>query len=195
MEPLTGTELDHVDIEVSVHYGCSARCYAVPSRESRSVGLGVMGQVGSWASSEAVRASMRSNKGRDTRPELALRRAAHALGLRYRTSVRPLPNMRRTADLVFTKVKVAVFVDGCFWHGCPAHHTKAATNAEFWSEKVRRTQERDAQTNAALTEAGWHVIRIWEHDDLDAAATQIGIVVGRRRSQLMSDPRRVNLSP
>src|SRR6185312_14838678 len=78
--------------------------------------------VESWASSEGVRASMQSNKGKDTKPEVALRSAVHALGLRYRVSTRPLKDLRRTADLVFTKARVAVFLDGCFWHGCPQHH-------------------------------------------------------------------------
>lgn len=79
----------------------------------------------SWASSPGVRASMQSNKGRDTQPELALRSATHALGMRYRVSVRPLRELRRTADLVFAKAKVAVFLDGCFWHGCPDHLSMA----------------------------------------------------------------------
>ncbi|MGH6915044.1 MAG: DNA mismatch repair protein Vsr, partial [Geminicoccales bacterium] len=79
----------------------------------------------SWASNAGTRASMQANKSRDTKPELALRRAVHAMGLRYRVAARPLPALRRTADLVFTRAKVAVFVDGCFWHGCPQHHTKA----------------------------------------------------------------------
>jgi len=125
------------------------------------------------ASSEGVRKCMQANKGRDTKPELALRRAVHALGLRYRVSARPIPTIRRTADLVFTKVKVAVFLDGCFWHGCPEHHTKAATNAEFWAEKVQRTRERDAETDRILTEAGWTVIRVWEHEDPKRAALHI----------------------
>ncbi|WP_342342099.1 hypothetical protein [Mycolicibacterium gilvum] len=86
----------------------------------------------SWASSPGVRASMRSNKGRDTKPEVALRSAVHALGLRYRLSIRPVKEIRRTADLVFSRAKVAVFLDGCFWHGCPDHHTVAVTNGEFW---------------------------------------------------------------
>ncbi len=75
---------------------------------------------------------MQSNRGQDTKPELALRSAAHALGLRYRVSARPLPQLRRTADMVFSSAQVAVFLDGCFWHGCAEHHTVAATNATFW---------------------------------------------------------------
>jgi DNA mismatch endonuclease (patch repair protein) len=133
------------------------------------------------ASSEGVRKSMRANKGRDTKPELALRRAAHALGLRYRVSTRPLPELRRTADMVFTGARVAVFVDGCFWHGCPEHHSVAVTNGAYWAEKVRRNRERDAETNAALERAGWLAVRVWEHEDLEAAAVEIAATVRRRR--------------
>jgi len=126
---------------------------------------------------------MQANKGRDTQPELALRSAAHALGLRYRVSVRPLRELRRTADLVFTKARVAVFLDGCFWHGCPEHHTVAATNASFWAEKVESTRLRDRETDRRLADAGWTSIRVWEHEDPAEAAQRIQAVVrGRGRS-------------
>ena len=126
---------------------------------------------------------MQSNRGRDTQPELALRSAAHALGLRYRVSVRPLRGLRRTADLVFTKARVAVFLDGCFWHGCPDHHTVAATNASFWAEKVESTRSRDRDTDRRLAAAGWTSIRVWEHEDPVEAAQRIHAVVrGRGRS-------------
>jgi DNA mismatch endonuclease (patch repair protein) len=125
---------------------------------------------------------MQSNKSRDTKPELALRRAVHALGLRYRVSTRPLPRVRRTADLVFTKAKVAVFMDGCFWHGCPEHHTKSATNAAYWADKVQRNRERDAETDRLLREAGWTVIRVWEHEDPAEAAARIAQAFHQRRS-------------
>ncbi|MBW8485905.1 very short patch repair endonuclease [Actinomadura sp. PM05-2] len=124
---------------------------------------------------------MQSNKSRDTKPEMALRRAVHAMGLRYRVSARPLPQLRRTADLVFGKAKVAVFVDGCFWHGCPEHHTKAATNAGYWSDKVVRNRERDADTNERLAEAGWAVLRFWEHEDPVKAAAVVAEKVRERR--------------
>ena len=124
---------------------------------------------------------MQSNKGRDTRPELALRKAAHALGLRYRVSARPLPSVRRTADMVFPKAKVAVFLDGCFWHGCPEHHTKSATNAAYWAEKVKRNRERDAETDGLLTAEGWLAIRIWEHEIPSHAAQMIATIVASRR--------------
>lgn len=129
------------------------------------------------ASSEGVRKSMQANKGKDTKPELALRRATHALGLRYRVSVRPLPKVRRTADMVFTRARVAVFMDGCFWHGCPDHHTRSATNADYWAEKVVRNRARDAETDRLLTEAGWTVIRVWEHENPAEAAIRVSETV------------------
>ncbi len=125
---------------------------------------------------------MQGNRGRDTRPELAVRSAAHALGLRYRVGVSPLPGLRRTADLVFTRAKVAVFVDGCFWHGCPEHHRPARRNGEFWAAKIQGNVSRDADTDSRLLAAGWRVIRIWEHEAADAAAARIKEAVRSRRS-------------
>ncbi|MCG7578801.1 very short patch repair endonuclease [Mycolicibacterium sp. OfavD-34-C] len=125
---------------------------------------------------------MRSNKGRDTKPELALRSAVHALGLRYRVDTRPLKALRRTADLVFPRARVAVFLDGCFWHGCPEHHTVAATNATFWADKVKTNVARDRDTDRRLIEAGWAVVRVWEHEDPAEAARRIQTVVFARRA-------------
>ncbi|GAA1646570.1 very short patch repair endonuclease [Catellatospora bangladeshensis] len=140
----------------------------------------------SWASSPGVRRSMQSNKGRDTRPELALRSAVHRLGLRYRVSVRPVKAVRRTADLCFTRAMVAVFLDGCFWHGCPDHHTKSKTNAQYWADKVVRNRERDAETDRLLAEAGWTVVRVWEHEASEVAAQRVvdtvRAVLGSRKS-------------
>lgn len=136
----------------------------------------------SWASSPGVRASMQSNRGRDTKPELALRSAVHALGLRYRVDARPLKELRRTADLVFSGVKVAVFLDGCFWHGCPEHHSVAVTNATFWADKVKTNTARDRDTDRRLEEAGWVAVRVWEHEDPAAAARRIQAVVASRRA-------------
>ncbi|MUM19656.1 DNA mismatch endonuclease Vsr [Mycobacterium sp. CBMA271] len=124
---------------------------------------------------------MQSNKGRDTQPELVLRSAVHALGLRYRVGSRPLKQVRRTADLVFTKVRVAVFMDGCFWHGCPDHHTVAVTNFAFWAAKVEANRARDRDTDRRLAEAGWVSVRVWEHEDVEAAACRIRAVVEGRR--------------
>ena len=124
---------------------------------------------------------MQSNKSRDTKPELALRSAVHALGLRYRVSAKPLRELRRTADLVFPRAKVAVFLDGCFWHGCPEHHTVASANATFWAEKVEANRARDRDTDGRLAAAGWVSVRIWEHEDPVAAARQVEGVVRARR--------------
>ncbi|MEU8118644.1 very short patch repair endonuclease [Spirillospora sp. NPDC049024] len=135
-----------------------------------------------WASTPAVRAVMRANKGKDTKPELRLRSAVHALGLRYRVSARPLPSIRRTADLVFAGPKVAVFLDGCFWHGCPEHHRPARRNSEFWKSKIERNRERDRETDQKLTEAGWAVLRIWEHEDLKSAAQRVADLVQARKA-------------
>ncbi|GIF43027.1 T/G mismatch-specific endonuclease [Actinoplanes xinjiangensis] len=116
---------------------------------------------------------MQANTGRDTKPELALRRAVHSRGLRYFVNRRPIKVVRRTADLVFPRIRLAVFLDGCFWHGCPTHHTVAKTNAGFWAEKVATNRRRDLETNIKLTEAGWTVLRIWEHEAVEQAADRI----------------------
>jgi DNA mismatch endonuclease (patch repair protein) len=125
---------------------------------------------------------MRGNRARDTRPELLVRRAVWALGLRYRVGVRPLPSLRRTADLVFTRARVAVFVDGCYWHGCPLHYRPARRNADFWSTKIEGNRRRDAETDARLREAGWTVVRVWEHEDAEAGADRVRVAVTAPRT-------------
>jgi len=119
---------------------------------------------------------------RDTKPEMAVRRAVWRRGLRYRVDVSPLPGTRRRADLVFTRVRVAVFIDGCFWHGCPEHATAPKANAEWWAEKLSANVLRDRDTDARLGEAGWLVLRIWEHEDAEDAAERIEQVVRSRSS-------------
>ena len=106
---------------------------------------------------------MQANRRRDTSPEIAVRRLVHAAGLRYRVDVRPLPDLNRRADLVFSRAQVAVFVDGCYWHGCPEHGTTAQRNADYWKAKIEGNVARDAQTDRLLSDAGWTVIRAWEH--------------------------------
>ncbi|GGK04501.1 hypothetical protein GCM10011583_40330 [Streptomyces camponoticapitis] len=138
----------------------------------------------SRASSVAVRAVMTANKGKDTKPEMLLRAALHRKGLRYRVGIRPLPELRRTADVVFPKVKVAVFVDGCFWHGCPDHYRPSKQNSEAWSKKVKENRDRDTATTIALKEQGWTVLRFWEHEDLELAAEEIRATVEHRRARL-----------
>lgn len=123
---------------------------------------------------------MQSNKSRDTKPELALRSAVHARGLRYRVSAKPLAGVRRTADLVFPRAKVAVFLDGCFWHGCPEHHTVASANAKFWADKVEGNRKRDRDTDGRLAEAGWVSVRVWEHENAVEAARRVEDIVRAR---------------
>jgi DNA mismatch endonuclease (patch repair protein) len=117
-----------------------------------------------------------------TAPEVALRQALHAVGLRYRVGY-PVPGMRRrTIDVAFTRAKVAVFVDGCFWHACPQHATQPAANSQWWAQKLAGNVERDAATTAHLEELGWRVVRIWEHESAADAAQHILRTVGSRRS-------------
>lgn len=128
--------------------------------------------------SPGTRKSMQANRSRDTKPELAIRSLLFGRGLRYRVAARPIPAVRRTADIVFTRAKIAVFVDGCFWHCCPAHYRQPATNVDYWQAKARRNVERDRETDALLAAAGWMVVRVWEHEDPAAAAERIAQLLG-----------------
>ena len=122
---------------------------------------------------------MRGNRKRDTRPELALRRALHGLGLRYRVAARPATHLRWTADVVFSRARVAVFVDGCFWHSCPVHATTPTANREWWVAKLERNERRDRDTDAHLRRLGWTVLRFWEHEDACVAVDAIEQAVRR----------------
>jgi len=113
---------------------------------------------------EAKRRAMSRQRRRDTGPELAVRRRLHALGYRYRVDRRPLPDLRARGDLVFTRARVVVFVDGCFWHRCPQHATSPRHNGEWWRAKLDANVARDRATDRRLGEAGWRVVRIWEHE-------------------------------
>lgn len=138
---------------------------------------------------------MRANRGRDTGPELALRRAVHARGLRYFVNRRPVKTLRRTADMVFPAAHLAVFLDGCFWHGCPDHHTVAKTNAHYWAEKAKSNQDRDVDTDSLLAAAGWTVLRIWEHVPTDQAAALVQEALTRCRSRQMQQRPAVTRGP
>lgn len=123
----------------------------------------------------AARMSRQARK--DTTPEMLLRRELHRRGLRYRIEY-PLPGMRRRrADIAFTRAKVAVFVDGCFWHACPEHGTSPANNGAWWADKLRRNMERDRETDTHLAAQGWTVIRVWEHEEATIVAEQSTAVV------------------
>jgi DNA mismatch endonuclease (patch repair protein) len=123
--------------------------------------------------SPQVRARFQRMPRRDTAPELALRRELHRRGLRYRVDHAPLKGLRRRADVVFTRRKVAVFVDGCFWHRCPEHGTDPRNNSEWWASKLDRNVQRDRETDAGLAAAGWQIVRIWEHEALVPAADRV----------------------
>ncbi len=122
---------------------------------------------------DAKRRAMQAQRERDTGPELALRRELHRRGLRYFVHRRPLAGVRREADLLFVRARLAVFVDGCFWHGCPDHGTSPKSNAEWWLVKLARNQERDADTDVQLQSGGWEVLRIWEHEAIEEAADRV----------------------
>lgn len=121
---------------------------------------------------------------RNTAAELALRTLLHSRGLRYRVDRPPIPGLRRRADIVFTAARLAVYVDGCFWHGCPEHATWPKANAEFWREKIEANRLRDRDTDARMAEAGWIVLRIWEHCDPAEAADDVLRLIGSRSPRM-----------
>ena len=118
------------------------------------------------ASSAAVSQFMSRLPRRDTKPEIALRRALHATGLRFRLQGM-LPGK---PDIVLTRARIAVFVDGCFWHGCEAHGVTPKTNTEFWKNKIAANRARDRRNDLLLAELGWLPYHVWEHQDPDEAA-------------------------
>jgi DNA mismatch endonuclease (patch repair protein) len=120
---------------------------------------------------------------RDTAPEVALRSELHRRGLRFRVDRAPAPGIRSRADIVLGPAKVAVYVDGCFWHGCPEHGTMPKSNAEFWRAKLARNKERDSETDRRLRGQGWAVVRVWEHEDPVEAADRVETLVRSRRRE------------
>ncbi|AKU18561.1 hypothetical protein VV02_02170 [Luteipulveratus mongoliensis] len=114
---------------------------------------------------------------KDTAPEVALRKALFAAGLRYRVTFRVPGRPRRSIDIAFPKQRVAVFVDGCFWHGCPVHGTSPRANSAWWRQKLATNVARDADTNQVLSNAGWTVVRIWEHEDPVEAVGRVSEVL------------------
>ncbi|MEV8454447.1 very short patch repair endonuclease [Streptomyces sp. NPDC052095] len=126
---------------------------------------------------------MSKQSSRDTKPEVAVRKLLHADGYRYRLNERVPGMARRTIDIAFTRVKVAVMIDGCFWHGCPLHATRPKSNAEWWRTKLDRNMARDRETNEHLTGEGWTVLRFWEHEAPEEVALRVGAAVERRRAE------------
>lgn len=123
---------------------------------------------------------MSRQRTRDTAAELQLRRRLFAAGLRYRVHRRPLPTLRRTADILFVRARIAVFVDGCFWHGCTEHKVAPKSNSAFWEQKIGANRRRDEDTRTRLEEAGWVYVRVWEHEDPETAAIEITHLVRQR---------------
>ena len=131
---------------------------------------------------------MQAIKSRDTAPERRLRALLHARGLRYRVATKPLAGVKWTADVVFRPARVAVFVDGCFWHGCPEHFHIPATNPDYWGPKIASNSARDIETDRLLAAEGWAVLRLWEHTVVVEAATQIEDLVRERLVALHRPP-------
>ena len=157
--------------------GSAIRESSASARRGSGGQTGAVEHASGWPplvpSSPIVSAQMSRFPRRDTAPEVALRRLLHAKGMRYRVNF-PVPGLRRrTIDIAFTRAKIAVFVDGCYWHGCPAHGRLPHANSAWWSEKLRRNRHRDAQTTAHLNSIGWLVLRAWEHEDPHEVARHV----------------------
>ena len=139
----------------------------------------------SWACTPGVRRRMQLQRERDTGPELRLRRRLHADGHRYRVDAAIVPGAKqRRVDIVFSRAKVAVFVDGCFWHGCPEHGRREHDiNGWYWPDKIAGNRRRDTDTNERLSGAGWTVLRIWEHVPVDEAVALVTAALVRVAAQ------------
>lgn len=135
-------------------------------------------------SSPGVSARMSRQLSKDTGAELAVRRLLYAAGMRYRVEY-PVPGMpRRRIDVAFPGLKVAVLVDGCFWHGCPQHATQPKANAEWWRTKLERNMARDGETTEHLTAQGWTVLRFWEHTRPEEVVDVVRVTVDRKRREI-----------
>ena len=126
-----------------------------------------------WSTTAQTARRMSRQARRDTGPELAIRSALHGAGYRFRVAY-PIPDLPRcTIDIAFPRQRVAVFVDGCFWHDCPEHGTRPKTNAARWRAKLDANRARDRRVDAHLEARGWRVLRVWEHEDVSAVCTRI----------------------
>jgi DNA mismatch endonuclease (patch repair protein) len=133
--------------------------------------------------------NMQANKRTNTKPEVVLRSALHRLGYRYRKDLRlELGGVRVRPDIVFTARKVAVFVDGCFWHVCPQHGRQPTVNEWYWTPKLRRNMDRDRRVNAALEASGWRVVRLWEHEPVTSAVEAVVAAVRPNSIEHIAEP-------
>nr|WP_212612946.1 DNA mismatch endonuclease Vsr [Pseudonocardia hierapolitana] len=148
------------------------------------------------ASSETIRRRMAMQRRRDTKPEMEIRRRLHAAGLRYRVDVRLEADMRVRGDIAWRRDRVVVFVDGCYWHGCPLHRTTPRANASWWRQKLDDNIARDRLVDGILEERGWLVLRFWEHEDPEQAATTVkDQLAARRKSTRQPARHRARPSP
>lgn len=122
-------------------------------------------------------ARMSKTRGRDTEAEMVVRKALHAAGKRFRVNARPVAEVRRTADILFPRRRMAVLIDGCFWHGCPEHFVIPKTRTEWWTQKIEENRARDRETTRLWQEAGWTVLRFWEHESVDVVLCRIESVL------------------
>lgn len=126
-----------------------------------------------------VRRHMERQRRRDTGPEMALRRALHAAGFRFRVQY-PAPGLpRRSIDIAFTKARVAVYIDGCFWHSCPEHGVAPKNNADWWADKLEQNRARDVETSSVLEACGWRVVRVWEHETVEMQVSAVVAALAR----------------
>lgn len=139
------------------------------------------------ASSASVRSRMSRQKRRDTQPELLVRQILHARGIRYRVNATPEPGLRGKADIVWRGLRLAVYIDGCFWHGCPEHATRPKANEAWWAEKLDGNIERDRRTDRELMCRGWTVLRFWEHEQPATVADAICATLAEMRAAKRSD--------
>lgn len=130
---------------------------------------------------------MQANRPRDTRLEVGFRKALFAAGLRYRKHVRPIRGLKCEPDVAFMRIRLAVFIDGCFWHSCPQHRaTRPRANSDWWARKLDATKARDERNDEMLREAGWTVVRVWEHEDTASAVSRIASTVAQLRAKSLS---------
>jgi DNA mismatch endonuclease (patch repair protein) len=130
----------------------------------------------------AVSRRFASTRGKDTQPELSVRRRLHQDGFRFRVHAAPVQGLRRSGDIVFPRLRVVVLIDGCFFHGCPLHYVSPKTRTPFWDEKISLNRTRDLETTRLFETEGWTVLRFWEHEDLDQVVGEIERVVTLARS-------------
>jgi DNA mismatch endonuclease (patch repair protein) len=138
-------------------------------------------------SSYVAQRTMQANRRADTKPEIELRAALHARGLRFRKDflVRTSSGVKTKVDVAFTRAQIAVFVDGCFWHGCPEHGVIPRANSHYWEPKLNRNRKRDREVTASLESDGWTVVRFWEHELLEDAVEQVSSMLDLRAARLL----------